>query len=97
MKVKNVSKKVIGNRSFRLLPGESMLVTGDEVWVKNYLDNKKLEIIADQEASVAAAGAGEVGNNQENTETVESESEKSAEPGGSEQKKTAGRPKKSQD
>ena len=35
MKVKNVSKKIIGNSQFRLLPGDTMLVTGKEAWVKN--------------------------------------------------------------
>lgn len=42
MKVKNVSKKIIGNSQFRLLPGDTMLVTGKEAWVKNYLSEKSI-------------------------------------------------------
>lgn len=42
MRIKNVSKKVIGNQEFRLLPGESMDVKGDELWVQMYLAEGKL-------------------------------------------------------
>lgn len=42
MKVKNVSKKIIGNSQFRLLPGDTMLVTGKEAWVKNYLSEDSI-------------------------------------------------------
>lgn len=42
MKVKNVSKKIIGNSQFRLLPGDTMLVTGKEAWVKNYLSEESI-------------------------------------------------------
>ena len=42
MKVKNVSKKIIGNSLFRLLPGDTMLVTGKEAWVKNYLSEESI-------------------------------------------------------
>lgn len=42
MRVKNVSKKVIGNQSFRILPGESMDVNGNELWVQMYLADGKL-------------------------------------------------------
>ena len=35
--IKNVSKKVIGNKEFMLLPGGTMEVTGTELWVKMYL------------------------------------------------------------
>ena len=46
MKVRNISKKIIGNQSFRLLPGETMEVQGDELWVRDYTAEKKLETIA---------------------------------------------------
>ena len=42
MKVTNVSKKIIGNSQFRLLPGDTMLVTGKEAWVKNYLSEESI-------------------------------------------------------
>ena len=42
MKVKNVSKKIIGNSQFRLLPGDTMLVTGKEAWVKSYLSEESI-------------------------------------------------------
>ena len=42
MKVKNVSKKIIGNSQFRLLPGDTTLVTGKEAWVKNYLSEESI-------------------------------------------------------
>ena len=35
--IKNVSRKVIGNKEFMLLPGGTMEVTGTELWVKMYL------------------------------------------------------------
>ena len=37
MKVKNIGKKIIGNKDFYLLPGEEMEVSGDEAWVKMYM------------------------------------------------------------
>ena len=37
MKVKNIGKKIIGNKDFHLLPGEEMEVSGDEAWVKMYM------------------------------------------------------------
>lgn len=46
MKIKNVSKKVIGNERFQLLPGGEMEVVGNEAWVNDYLNWKKLEVIA---------------------------------------------------
>ena len=46
MRIKNVSKKVIGNQDFRLLPGESMDVKGDELWVQMYLAEGKLTEVA---------------------------------------------------
>lgn len=42
MRVKNVSRKVIGNQEFRLLPGESMEVERDALWVQMYLSEGKL-------------------------------------------------------
>lgn len=48
MKIKNVSKKIIGNQDFRLLPGETMEVAGDELWVKDYLAEKKLKAVAEE-------------------------------------------------
>lgn len=52
MKVKNISKKIIGNQSFRLLPGKTMEVQGDELWVRDYTAEKKLETVAaDEEAA----------------------------------------------
>lgn len=98
MEIKNVSKKVIGNQSFRLLPGKTMIVNGDEVWVKNYLDSGKLEVIEKQAATETAEScAGEVGKNQENAEQAEPADEKAAEQqtGESEPKKPAGRQKNS--
>ncbi len=53
-KIKNVSKKIIGNQNFRLLPGETMEVQGDELWVKSYLEDKKLEVISEVDASKSA-------------------------------------------
>ena len=35
--IKNVSRKVIGNKEFMLLPGGTIEVTGTELWVKMYL------------------------------------------------------------
>ena len=55
MKVRNISKKIIGNQSFRLLPGETMEVQGDELWVRDYTAEKKLE-------TIAAADDGEAGH-----------------------------------
>ncbi len=60
MKIKNISKKIIGNEKFRLLPGGEMVVSGDEAWVKNYLEGKKIEVVdqeeeAKQKASEAKA------------------------------------------
>ena len=48
MKIENVSKKIIGNQDFRLLPGETMEVAGDELWVKDYLAEKKLKAVAEE-------------------------------------------------
>ena len=46
MKVKNVSKKIIGNSQFRLLPGDTMEVTVKEAWVRDYLAEKSIEKVA---------------------------------------------------
>lgn len=46
-KVKNISKKIIGNQSFRLLPGETMAVEGNEKWVQHYIKNGKLERVSE--------------------------------------------------
>ena len=43
MIIKNVGKKIIGNQTFRLLPGKAMEVKGDELWVKDYMREGKLE------------------------------------------------------
>ena len=43
MIIKNVGKKIIGNQTFRLLPGKTMEVKGDELWVKDYMREGKLE------------------------------------------------------
>jgi|GEM_PF-3292452 len=45
MKIRNISKKIIGNEKFQLLPGEEMVVSGDEAWVENYLERKNMEVI----------------------------------------------------
>lgn len=45
MRIKNISKKVIGNEKFQLLPGDEMEVVGDETWVNDYLNWKKLQVI----------------------------------------------------
>ena len=42
MKIKNVSKKIIGNSQFRLLPGDTMKVSGKEAWVRDYLAEKAI-------------------------------------------------------
>lgn len=58
MKIKNISKKIIGNEKFQLLPGEEMVVSGDEAWVKNYLERKKMEVVdQEEEAKQKAAEA----------------------------------------
>lgn len=48
--IKNVSRKVIGNKEFMLLPGETMEVTGTELWVKMYLAaGLVVEVMAQQD------------------------------------------------
>lgn len=56
MKIKNISKKVIGNERFQLLPGDDMLVAGNEAWVTDYLERKKLEVIDAATTPSPAAG-----------------------------------------
>ena len=49
--IKNVSRKVIGNKEFMLLPGGTMEVTGTELWVKMYLAaGVVVEVTASQDA-----------------------------------------------
>lgn len=50
MKIKNVGKKIIGNKDFHLLPGEVMEVTGTEEWVKMYIGYGNLEEVAEPKA-----------------------------------------------
>lgn len=51
MRVKNISKKIIGNSQFRLLPGDSMTVTGREAWVRDYLAEKSVEEVPENNDS----------------------------------------------
>ncbi|MGL5433802.1 MAG: hypothetical protein ACRDBO_00195 [Lachnospiraceae bacterium] len=53
MRIKNISKKVIGNEKFQLLPGVEMDVVGNEAWVKNYLGRNKLVVVSDTAAETA--------------------------------------------
>lgn len=59
MRIKNISKKVIGNEKFQMLPGSEMEVVGDETWVKDYLNWKKLEVITQGSPVQALPVAGE--------------------------------------
>ena len=56
MKVKNVSKKIIGNSQFRLLPGDTMLVTGKEAWVKNYLSEESIVEVKESASGSVESG-----------------------------------------
>ena len=59
MKIRNISKKIIGNEKFRLLPGGEMVVSGDEAWVKNYLERKKMEVIEQGAPTTATLDVGD--------------------------------------
>lgn len=91
MKVKNVGMKIIGNQSFRLLPGGTMEVTGKELWVTDYLDEGKLKVIEDdkKEEPIPEASAEEISKEKKNEPDTESDSRDTEEP----EKKTAGRRK----
>lgn len=91
MKVKNVGMKIIGNQSFRLLPGGTMEVTGKELWVTDYLDEGKLKVIEDdkREEPIPEANVGEISEEKKNEPDMESDSRDTEEP----EKKTAGRRK----
>ncbi|MCD8364446.1 MAG: hypothetical protein LUC83_01275 [Clostridiales bacterium] len=72
MKIKNVSKKIIGNGAFRLLPGETMEVNGKELWVKRYMDTGKLEKV-EEPVSNAVKETAEAAETEAATETAETE------------------------
>lgn len=80
MKVKNVGKKIIGNREFYLLPGEEMEVVGDEEWVKMYMDYGNLKEIEDPkpESAPEAESASEAEATAENQEVKKSTTKKTA-------------------
>lgn len=73
-KVKNISKKIIGSQSFRLLPGETMTVEGDERWVQYYLGNRKLEKVIETVVEPDADEKGEKAEDTGNTDTDERKS-----------------------
>ena len=53
----NVSRKVIGNKEFMLLPGGTMEVTGTELWVKMYLAaGVVVDVTVPQETSTETNG-----------------------------------------
>ena len=52
--VKNVSRKVIGNANFRLLPGETLKVSENELWVQMYLADGKLQEVKTEEQATEA-------------------------------------------
>ena len=55
--IKNVSRKVIGNKEFMLLPGGTMEVTGTELWVKMYLAaGVVVEVTAPQDTPAETKG-----------------------------------------
>lgn len=104
MKVKNVGMKIIGNQSFRLLPGGTMEVTGKELWVTDYLDEGKLKVIEDDkreepipeanvgeisEEPILEANVEEISEEKKNEPDMESDSRNTEEP----EKKAAGRRK----
>lgn len=91
MKVKNVGMKIIGNQSFRLLPGGTMEVTGKELWVTDYLDEGKLKVIEDdkKEEPIPEASVEEISEEKKNEPDTESDSRDTEEP----EKKTVGRRK----
>ena len=68
MKIENVSKKIIGNQDFRLLPGETMEVAGDELWVKDYLAEKKLKAVAEEWTAKDNVSENEVGTSEADNE-----------------------------
>ena len=68
MKIKNISKKIIGNEKFQMLPGGVMAVSGDESWVINYLERKKLEIIVSAATLTPSAEEPPSESEQKNTE-----------------------------
>lgn len=65
MKVKNVSKKIIGNSQFRLLPGDTMKVSGKEAWVRDYLAEKAIVEVKESAPDTQVNGAENSGKDQE--------------------------------
>lgn len=75
MKVKNVSKKIIGNSQFRLLPGDTMLVTGKEAWVKNYLSEKSIVEVKESAPESVEPAEEKEESTPESVESVEEKAE----------------------
>ena len=79
MKIENVSKKIIGNQDFRLLPGETMEVAGDELWVKDYHAEKKLKAVAEEWTAKDNVSENEVGTSEADNEPDHADDENPAE------------------
>jgi hypothetical protein len=75
MQVKNISKKIIGNQSFRMLPGETMEVNGGETWVKMYLENGKLQQVLVPEAPASEPASSDGDANSEDDPKTEDQNE----------------------
>lgn len=97
-KVRNISKKIIGNQSFRLLPGETMAVEGNEKWVQHYIENRKLERVPepvlDQKTEPVGDSGTEDGSNQTGKKGTDIDPEETA---GEKEKKTGRKSSKAAD
>lgn len=73
MKIKNISRKVLGNQSFTLLPGDEMEVEGTELWVKMYKEAGYIEVSKQEETS------GDVGEDAPNDSDSDADASENAE------------------